>query len=265
MSRLPGTLYGVSLGPGDPGLITRQSWQRLEQGGIWTYPVRRQGGASYARAIADRCQLPAPRQEQALIFPMTHDRDRLARYWLQAAEAVLEHLQAGDDVDFLVEGDASTYSTFVHLARTVTALDGRIHVESLAGVTAYHAAAARSGQPLADTDDTVAIVPAAYGLATIESLLDDFDCLVLLKVKPLLDEIIDLLERRGLLAETRFIEKVGSPEERLVTDITSLRGQRVNYLSLLLVRNPQRLRGTLIRGCRARTADGQRLQEPPPT
>ena len=81
-------------------------------------------------------------------------------------------------------------------------------------------------------------------------MLDDFDTLVLMKVKPLLDGLIDLLERRGLLAHSRFIEKAGSPVERVVEDVQSLRGTKVNYLSLLLVKNPNRLRGEMIRGCR---------------
>ena len=247
-----GTLFGVSLGPGDPGLITRRSWQRLSEARVWAYPVRRRGGEGFARAIAERAGIAPPAHEEPLVFPMTHDRRRLERYWRAAAETVVEHLRAGRDVDFLVEGDASTYSTFGHLARTVADIAPDVTIETLPGVTAYHAAAARSGRPLADTDDTVAIVPAAYGLEVIESLLDDFDCLVLLKVKPLLDGIIDLLERRGLLDETRFVEKLGAPGERLVDAIAGLRGQRVNYLSLLIVRNPGRARGPLVRGCRAR-------------
>jgi len=117
-------------------------------------------------------------------------------------------------------------------------------------VSSFHAAAARCAEPLADVDDTIAIVPAGYGIQQIEAMLNDFDTLVLLKVKPLLDEIIDLLRRRDLLAHSRFIEKAGSPAERLVTDIASLQGQKVNYLSLLIVKNPGRLRTALQRGCR---------------
>ncbi len=248
----PGTLYGLSLGPGDPGLITRRAWALLESGRRWTYPVRNPKSESYALAIARRAGLTPPPGHQALVFPMTHDREKLARYWLRAAAAVLEPLRAGEDVLFLVEGDASTYSTFGHLARTVRGLDETIPIETVAGVPAYNAAAARLGTALADVDDTVAIVPAGYGVETIERLLDQFDTLVLLKVKPLLEPILDLLERRGLAPHCRFIEKAGSPEERLVTDITTLRGERVNYLSLLLVRNPARPRPPLIRGCRKR-------------
>ena len=45
---------------------------------------------------------------------------------------------------------------------------------------------------------------------------------------------------------------MGAPEQRVVHDVASLRGEKVNYLSLLLVQNPKRARGELRRGCRKR-------------
>lgn len=245
-----GTLYGVSLGPGDPGLITRRAWDLLAGSGHWTYPVRKKNSDSYALDIALRAGLECPKAHTALHFPMTHDADILSRYWLEAAEAVLALLQGGEDVLFLVEGDASTYSTFGHLQRSVRALQSDVNVEVVPGVSSFHAAAARACQPLADVDDTIAIVPAGYGIAQIERMLNDFDTLVLLKVKPLLDDIIDLLRRRDLLACGWFVEKAGAPEERMVHDIASLHGQKVNYLSLLIIKNPGRQRSEMQRGCR---------------
>ncbi|SCN47072.1 Cobalt-precorrin-2 C20-methyltransferase [methanotrophic endosymbiont of Bathymodiolus azoricus (Menez Gwen)] len=245
-----GTLYGVSLGPGDPELMTRRAWALLHSEADWTYPVKRKQGESYALKIALAANLKVPENSTELVFPMTHDREILAKYWLQAAQIVLEKLQAGRDVIFLVEGDASTYSTFQHLAKTVAGLDETATIETIAGVSSFHAAAARAKMPLADTDDTVAIIPAGYGIEMIEAMLLDFDTLVLLKVKPLLDDIISLLERKGLLAQSCFIEKAGSNEERIIHDVLSLRGEKVNYLSLLMVHNSHRMRGELIRGCR---------------
>ena len=245
-----GTLYGVSLGPGDPGLITRRAWQLLSGDGHWTYPVRKKNGDSYALDIALRAGLDLPAQHSPLHFPMTHDAELLARYWLEAAQTVLAKLEQGEDVLFLVEGDASTYSTFGHLQRSVRALQPDVAVEVVPGVSSFHAAAARCGEPLADVDDTIAIVPAGYGIEQIERMLNDFDTLVLLKVKPLLDDIIALLRRRDLLAQGWFIEKAGAPEERMVHDLASLQGQKVNYLSLLIVKNPGRQRGEMQRGCR---------------
>lgn len=245
-----GKLIGASLGPGDPQLITRKAWDVLHGDAVWTWPVRKKGGDSYALAIVQAAGLLTPDTGRPLIFPMTHDAEKLAKYWLVAAQTVLELLDSGRDVVFLVEGDASTYSTFGHLARTLRSLSDDACIETIAGVPAYNAATARLNQPLADVDDTVAIIPAAYGVDFVERLLVDFDTLVLIKVKPLLDDLIDLLERKHLLEHTRFVEKAGSIHERVVEDIATLRGEKVNYLSLLLVRNPARVRGETQRGCK---------------
>ncbi len=178
---------------------------------MWTYPARSTKTPSYAFHIVQRAGLTPPAQHQTLLFPMTHDGDKLARAWMRAAETVLPWLQAGQDVLFLVEGDASTYATFGHLARTVQALDARIDVPVIAGVNAFAAACAARGMPLAEQDDTIAIVPAAYGVSAVDRLLTDFDTLVLMKVKPLMDDLIDWLTLRELLPHTQFIERVGAP------------------------------------------------------
>jgi len=252
-SRALGALYGVSLGPGDPQLLTRRAWHLLQDAACWTYPVRNKKSDSYALSIALAAGLELPAQHHALVFPMTHDVEILQGYWLRAAEIVLSILQQGIDVMFLVEGDASTYSTFGHLAKTLRGLACDCRIETIPGVSSYHAAAARLELPLADVDDTVAIVPAGYGIDTLEKLLPQVDSLVLLKVKPLLDDIIVWLEKRALVKHAAFVEKAGSDEERVFRDLSELKNQKVNYLSLIIVRNPNRTRGDLIRGCRKKS------------
>lgn len=251
-----GTLYGVSLGPGDPGLITRRAWALLERRDtVWTYPTRSTKTPSYAFDIVQRGGLTPPATHQSLLFPMTHDAEKLTRSWQRAADTVLPLLQAGQDVLFLVEGDASTYATFGHLARTVRSIDERIAVDTVAGVNAFTAACASLARPLAEQDDTVAIVPAAYGVSALDRLLPDFDTLVLLKVKPLIDDLFDWLQARGLLAGASFIERCGAPDERAFrgAEMLALRGSKVSYLSLMLVTNPHRVRGERIKGCLKKT------------
>ena len=247
-----GKLIGASLGPGDPELITRRSWAVLQSGARWIYPVKKAAEASYALSIVERGGLPVPADAVSLIFPMTRDAELLAKAWLRAAEQTVKLLAEGRDLVFLVEGDASPVATFGHLARIARELAPEIEVETIPGVSSFAAAAAAASIPLAEEDETLAIIPAAYGTGVIDHLLDEFDTLILLKVKPMLDEVLELLERRSLLATSCFIEKVGSPEERIVRDIASLQGETVNYLSLLLVQNPKRQRGELRRGCRQR-------------
>lgn len=252
---MKGKLYGVSIGPGDPGMITRRAWELLQSGARWTYPVKSEKSDSFVLDIVRRSELPLPENHTALVFPMTQDKEKLARYWLRAAEAVIEIAQSGEDVLFLVEGDASTYSTFGHLARSVNSLDSEIEIVTVAGVSSFNLAAADLKMPLAETDDTLAILPAIYGVAMMDRLLTEFDTLVLLKVNPILDQLLDLLEDRDLLAESAFIERAGTPEERIVHDLTQLRGEKVNYLSLMIVRNHHRVRGPKVRGCKKKRSE----------
>lgn len=252
-----GKLIGASLGPGDPELITRRAWAALQSGARWIYPVKRAEEVSYALSIVERGGLAVPADAVALVFPMTRDAEALGKAWARAAAQTVELLAGGRDAVFLVEGDASTFATFGHLARVVRELAPTVAVETIPGVSSFAAAAATAGLPLAEEDETLAVIPTAYGSGVIDHLLDEFDTLILLKVKPLLDEVLALLERRGLLETSCFIEKVGSPDERIVRDLASLKGQTVNYLSLLLVRNPKRQRGELRRGCRQRAASGE--------
>lgn len=247
-----GKLIGASLGPGDPELITRRAWAVLHSGARWLYPVKKAEESSYALSIVERGGLSTPADAVEIVFPMTRDAGILAKAWARAATQTVELLAEGRDLVFLVEGDASTFATFGHLARVVRAQVPGIAVETIPGVSSFAAAAASTGTVLAEEDETFAIIPAAYGVEVIDHLLDEFDTLALLKVKPLIDEVVDLLERRELLANSVFIEKVGAPDERIVRDISRLKGEKVNYLSLLLVQNPKRLRGELRRGCRKR-------------
>ena len=247
-----GKLIGASLGPGDPELITRRAWTVLQSGARWLYPVKKAEETSYALSIVARGGLAIPDDAEQLIFPMTRDAEILTKAWARAAARTVELLADGRDLVFLVEGDASTFATFGHLARVVRELVPEVAVETIPGVSSFAAAAASTGVTLAEEDETLAVIPAAYGVGVIDHLLDEFDTVVLLKVKPLVDEIIDLLERRDLLNTSCFVEKVGAPDERVVRDLATLKGEKANYLSLMLVQNPKRVRGELRRGCRSR-------------
>ena len=252
-----GRLIGASLGPGAPELITRRAWAVLNGDARWLYPVKKAEESSYALSIVTRGGLEVPADAEELVFPMTRDAEILTKAWARAAARTVDRLAEGRDLVVLVEGDASTFATFGHLARVVRELVPEVEVETIPGVSSFAAAAATTGTTLAEEDETLAVIPAAYGVEVIDHLLDEFDTLVLLKVKPLVDEVLELLERRELLTTSCFIEKVGSPDERIVRDVASLKGEKVNYLSLMLVQNPKRQRGELRRGCRKRKAEQQ--------
>lgn len=252
-----GTLYGVSLGPGDPEWITRGAWRILTSNAQWAYPARKRGGESVALTIANRAGLTTPPDALELHFPMSHDPLVLTRAWARAADAILFSLKAGRDVAVLVEGDASTYATFQYLAAAVREREPAVTVVTLPGVNSFAAAAAHAGIALAAQEERIAVLPANYGLTLVEAVLSHFETLILLKVKPLWPTLLDWLRHRALLDHAVLAERVGLPDERLVAGktLSTLAETTLSYLSLLIVRNPNATPVTeRIRGCRKKRA-----------
>ncbi len=58
---MTGRLIGASLGPGDPGLITRAAWSALTSSACWAWPINQDGG-SYALSIVERAGLVGARR-----------------------------------------------------------------------------------------------------------------------------------------------------------------------------------------------------------
>ena len=57
-----------------------------------------------------------------------------------------------------------------------------------------------------------------------------------MKVSRVFDGIYGLLQELGLEKNGVFVSRVGSPEQEVVFDLGSLVGQKLDYLSLLIVK-----------------------------
>lgn len=252
---ISGTLFGVGLGPGDPALLTLKAADAVARTRVLAVPVKARGAESFARRIVAE-RITPDHTVLELVFPMRSDPEVLRPHWERAAVELLAHLDQGHDVAFLCEGDPFTFGTFIYVFREVARLRPHTPIEVIPGVSAYHAAACRSLTPLAAGDDRLCVLPATYGVEVVEAMLERFDTVVLLKVKPVMDQLLDLLARAGLERHAVFVNKVGTDEEAVVADVATLRGQRLDYLSLMLVRNPERVKEPVQRGCRPKVAEG---------
>lgn len=151
------TLYGIGVGPGDPGLLTLQAVSVLGRVAVVVGPRARIGEDSLAFRIAAP-HVPESVKRVELVFPMTRDRDSLESAWRDAAGRVLELLAHGD-VAFLTLGDASLYSTWTYLRAAILALDPNQDTRTIPGITSFAAAAARSDRALAEGDQALVVVP----------------------------------------------------------------------------------------------------------
>lgn len=235
-SQRPGTFYGVGVGPGDPELMTRKAARILAEVDWIFYPAETRGGTSFAQRIIAPLGVPEAKC-QAVYMGMSRDRSNDLRTYETAVDAVVTELRQGKSVAWITQGDPLFYSTFINLYEQMRQRFPDLPIEIIPGVTSTHAAAARAGVPVACLEEKVAVVPAVYGLAGLAALLDEFATVFLMKVNSVFDQLLDMLRTLPPTVHAVYLEKVGTAEERIVTDLEALRGQKLSYFSLVLLRH----------------------------
>ena len=240
MKARTGSFYGVGVGPGDPELMTLKAVRVLEGARVIAAPssTEEPGGPALLALDVVRRVLKDLRGKEVLRLhlPMTRDRELLLASREKAASIIAERLRTGMDVCFITLGDPMLYSTFGYLVPLVRGALPGVIVKAVPGVSSISAAASISCSPLAESDERVMIIPAAYDIPGVKRLLEDFDTVVLMKVNRKMDAVIELLEETGLADRAMFVSRAGLPEEEVVTDIKSLRGRKVDYFSMVIVR-----------------------------
>ena len=145
--RMTGTFYGVSVGPGNPELLTLQAVRLLRQCPVLAAP-QTASGQMLALDIARRA-LGSELDGKTILplqFAMSRDAAVLRASHETAASAVRLFLDAGQDVAMLNLGDVSIYATFGYLQEILQAQG--YATAMAAGVPSFCAAAARLNQPL---------------------------------------------------------------------------------------------------------------------
>ena len=230
-----GTFYGVGLGPGDPELLTRKAMRILSEVDWIFYPFEARTGTSFSRRILAALAVPATKCRQVSLG-MAQDRGPDQHTYATAAETMAGELLQGKSVAWVTQGDPLFYSTFIHLYLEMRRRFPDVPITIVPGVTSPSAAAAAAGVPVSLLEEKVAVVPAVYGLEHLPALLDDFATVFLMKVNTVFDQLLETLAVLPHRVQAVYAERVGTPEERLVTDLYTLRGQKLSYFSLVILR-----------------------------
>lgn len=226
-----GKFFGVGVGPGDPSLLTLRAVDILRQVDFIAIPKSRLEKESVAWEIAKiHCSRNTKLLE--LELPMTSDPIVLEAAWQKGADIILERLDAGFSVAFITLGDPSIYSTYSYLLEKLKVKLRQEDIETIPGVTAMSAAAARVNLPLAEGDEPLLILPSAEG---IEKYLD-FPNLVLMKVSRRLQDLVNTLKnvRRPSVLLTRIGQS--GEEIRWFPHALDQGMDKVDYLSLLIAK-----------------------------
>lgn len=230
------TIYAVGVGPGDPELLTRKAERIISTCPVVCAPTGAADAASYALSIVEHL-LDRSRQEiLTRTFPMMKKGAELDAAWEAVASEVIDRIDQGDDVAFITIGDPCLYSTFLYIYRIIREKRADIPVEIIPGISSINAAAAAAGIPLGIASDRIAILPATYEDYELRKALKEFDTVVLMKVSRVFNRIYSILQELGLIDNAVFVRRVGSHQQEVVFDISTLLDRELDYLSMLIVR-----------------------------
>jgi precorrin-2/cobalt-factor-2 C20-methyltransferase len=118
----------------------------------------------------------------------------------------------------------------------VRAIDPEFEIITVPGITSFAASAAALNVPLAEGEERLAIVPSIEDPQKLPEVLAQFPNVVLMKVTPHFNEIVDILEQHNLKDKAVLISRCSTPLQQCERNLDNLRGTTPDYLSLILIK-----------------------------
>ncbi|WP_298397913.1 precorrin-2 C(20)-methyltransferase [Sphingobium sp.] len=236
MSKMPGTIHGVGLGPGAQDLMSVRT-DRLVRGARHIAYFRKAGRPGQARRIVEGMLRPDA-VEIAMEYPVTTEiplsdpryKQCLSAFYAECTDRLSALAQAGDDVVVLCEGDPFFYGSFMHLH---SRLKGMVPVRIVPGISGMAGAWTASGAPITWGDDVLTVLMATLPEADLARRIADTDALVVMKIGRNLPKLRRAVAAAGREAEAWLVEHAAMPEQK-VTPLAQA-DNVTPYFSILLI------------------------------
>jgi precorrin-2/cobalt-factor-2 C20-methyltransferase len=233
---MPGTLYGIGVGPGDPGLMTVKGASILGRCRHIFVPKADFAAESLVLSIAKE-YMAGDHSVRELVFPMTNEVAELKQSWSDSAHEIIALLSKGEDACFLTLGDPMFYSTYIYLLRELRSSLPELEIVTVPGVTAFSAAAALTEFAVGKAKEQVTVIPTADDLENVRQALQSEGTVVLMKIGARLPEVLRVIEESGAMERSIFVAHAGMSTQRVETDLRALKeaGGKAGYMSIILV------------------------------
>jgi precorrin-2/cobalt-factor-2 C20-methyltransferase len=229
-----GKIYGISLGPGDPDLITIKGLKTLQKSDKIYYPgslLPNGKTTSFSLPILQHHQLDE-KKLVGMFLKMSDDRTQAEATYIATFESMLEDCNNGLTIVFVSEGDSLFYSTFAYLLEHIQ--QHQLDVEIIAGVPSFILGAAQHQLPLAILNEKIAIIPRVKNSQELETTLNNFDTVVLIKIRGVLKDIAPFLKTSELTI--MYCERLGTTQQYITTNIKDIKNREIPYFSLLIIK-----------------------------
>ena len=210
---MAGKLYGVSVGPGDPGLLTIKAKELIDKSAVVAYPVHKRGENSTALDIVKGATDLSGKRILELLFSMNPDDRVREACRSDAVRELAEVLDTGADVAMISLGDVGVYSTYMYVDEQIRELG--YETEVIPGITSFCGGAAEARIPLMIGNEDLTIVPMAKkDNSRLDSFLASSDNIVVMKAWDSMQVLADMMEKNGIPLENgTVISNIGMDGE----------------------------------------------------
>ncbi|MBF0377608.1 MAG: precorrin-2 C(20)-methyltransferase [Desulfamplus sp.] len=228
-----GKLYGVGVGPGDPELLTLKAVRIINEADVVFTAASAKRDYSLALEIA-RPHLSENVLIKFLSFTMTQDKEATETAWEKNAEEIASVLRDGKNAAFLTLGDPMTYSTFGYILKNIRKVMPDAQVETVPGITSFHAAAARLNRTLVEAEESLLITSGAYGGEQLLNVGQNVENIVMLKAYKNIKQNNEALKKAGFFKNSVAISRCGREGEEIIENLDELETRTPDYWTLVL-------------------------------
>lgn len=226
---MPGILYGIGVGPGDPELLTLKAVRLIKSADVIVYASNKQG-VSIAQQIA-KSHIPKSTITHGYYVEMNLDRAAANKAYDEVAEFIAQHLEAGKNVVYLCEGDAFFYGSFAYVFER---LADNHNTEIVPALPAFVAASAALKVPMLIQNEDLQIIPATLDEAILIDKLRTGNNVAIYKVGRHFGKLRQILDKLNLLKKSSLVEFVSQSDQK-ITPMVKTKADKTPYFSMIII------------------------------
>jgi precorrin-2/cobalt-factor-2 C20-methyltransferase len=237
-----GRLFGIGVGPGDPELITLKGLRLLQSATVVGYFVAKakankgQGGNAFG--IIEQ-HLSDAQQRLPLVYPVTTEKlaaplsyeDVISDFYDTCAVQIAAHLDAGQDVAVICEGDPFFYGSYMYLHDRLAA---QYDVDVVPGVCAMLGCASVLGTPLVYRNQSLSVLSGVLPETELKQRLHDAEAAVIMKLGRNFEKVRRVLQELGIDDRAHYVERATMGNQRIVP-LDEVEPMSSPYFSMIVI------------------------------
>ena len=228
-----GKLYGISVGPGEPDLLTIKAKKILDSCDVIAYPVKTAGEGSVALNIIKPNIDLSNKEVKEYVFSMNPDYVERQKGWDKAFEDIMSTLKEGKSIAMITLGDLSIFSTYMRIDMMIKSKG--FETELVPGVPSFCHGASLVGIPLTMGEEALVVIPFNQArFDALENALDNYENIVLMKAFKHVDEIADAVVSKGRNISCITVMSNIGMEDQYIGPV--VKGKKYGYFTTLLIK-----------------------------